>query len=255
MPSCSDRRPAPSALAGPGRGRPPQRRPLPRARHRAGARPVAPRTPSSTACARPSSASCPRRTRTPGRPTSPACAPPTSPRTRSRSTWSRHRGGAVARAAADRVEADVMCDIRPAFSGRSHGTNLVARDDARAGTTTALATAARPSSRSSAPRPAAPPPPGSRRRPHPAAGGRAGAGRRERKLHERTRRRPHPPRSCPRLDRGAYRTRAGLAPAGRLPGRAGRRQEWGRPCGRALRPARPRAGRRCPRTSTRSARP
>jgi len=39
---------------------------------------------------------------------------------------------------ADRVEADVMCDIRPAFSGRSHGTNLVARDDARAGTTTAL---------------------------------------------------------------------------------------------------------------------
>ena len=39
---------------------------------------------------------------------------------------------------ADRVEADVMCDIRPAFSGRSHGTNLVARDDARAGTATAL---------------------------------------------------------------------------------------------------------------------
>src|SRR4051794_10089299 len=39
---------------------------------------------------------------------------------------------------ADRVEADVMSDIRPAFSGRSHGTNLVARDDARAGTTTAL---------------------------------------------------------------------------------------------------------------------
>src|SRR3954451_6757700 len=31
-----------------------------------------------------------------------------------------------------------MSDIRPAFSGRSHGTNLVARDDARAGTTTAL---------------------------------------------------------------------------------------------------------------------
>src|SRR4051812_20169542 len=39
---------------------------------------------------------------------------------------------------ADRVEADVMSDIRPAFSGRSHGTNFVARDDARAGTTTAL---------------------------------------------------------------------------------------------------------------------
>ena len=39
---------------------------------------------------------------------------------------------------ADRVEAEVMSDIRPAFSGRSHGTNLVARDDARAGTTTAL---------------------------------------------------------------------------------------------------------------------
>src|SRR3954454_5595811 len=39
---------------------------------------------------------------------------------------------------ADRVEADVMSDIRPAFSGRSHGTNLVARDDARAGTATAL---------------------------------------------------------------------------------------------------------------------
>src|SRR3954451_21969431 len=39
---------------------------------------------------------------------------------------------------ADRVEADVMSDIRPAFSGRSHGTNLVARDDARAGTGTAL---------------------------------------------------------------------------------------------------------------------
>ena len=39
---------------------------------------------------------------------------------------------------ADRVEADVMCDIRPAFAGRSHGTNFVARDDARAGTGTAL---------------------------------------------------------------------------------------------------------------------
>src|SRR3954447_3754586 len=39
---------------------------------------------------------------------------------------------------ADRVEADVMADTRPAFGGRSHGTNLVARDDARAGTTTAL---------------------------------------------------------------------------------------------------------------------
>ena len=39
---------------------------------------------------------------------------------------------------ADRVEADVMCDIRPAFAGRSHGTNFVARDDARAGTATAL---------------------------------------------------------------------------------------------------------------------
>jgi hypothetical protein len=38
----------------------------------------------------------------------------------------------------DRVEADVMCDIRPAFAGRSHGTNFVARDDARAGTGTAL---------------------------------------------------------------------------------------------------------------------
>src|SRR3954452_18840809 len=39
---------------------------------------------------------------------------------------------------ADRVEADMMSDIPPAFRGRSHGTNLVARDDARAGTTTAL---------------------------------------------------------------------------------------------------------------------
>src|SRR3954451_14085335 len=39
---------------------------------------------------------------------------------------------------ADRVEADVMSDIRPAFAGRSHGTNFVARDDARAGTGTAL---------------------------------------------------------------------------------------------------------------------
>src|SRR3954451_3314363 len=39
---------------------------------------------------------------------------------------------------ADRVEAEVMSDIRPAFVGRSHGTNFVARDDARAGTTTAL---------------------------------------------------------------------------------------------------------------------
>src|SRR4051794_13444171 len=39
---------------------------------------------------------------------------------------------------ADRVEAGVMSDIRPAFTGRSHGTNFVARDDARAGTTTAL---------------------------------------------------------------------------------------------------------------------
>src|SRR3954447_13219958 len=39
---------------------------------------------------------------------------------------------------ADRIEADVMCDIRPAFAGRSHGTNFVARDDARAGTGTAL---------------------------------------------------------------------------------------------------------------------
>src|SRR3954469_12719847 len=31
-----------------------------------------------------------------------------------------------------------MSDIRPAFTGRSHGTNFVARDDARAGTGTAL---------------------------------------------------------------------------------------------------------------------
>ena len=45
---------------------------------------------------------------------------------------------------ADRVEADVMSDVRPAFAGRSHGTNLDARDDARAGTTTAPPASSRP---------------------------------------------------------------------------------------------------------------
>src|SRR3954451_8726915 len=39
---------------------------------------------------------------------------------------------------ADRVEADVMSDIAPAFRGRRHGTNLVARVDAGAGTATVL---------------------------------------------------------------------------------------------------------------------
>src|SRR3954452_7663595 len=134
----SDRRPTPSALTGPGRGRPPQWRPLARARHRGGKARSARNAlkhglrsaefgllPDEDADAWEAHLAAVRATYRPQDPVEVHLVEAIAV-----AQWRELR--------ADRVEADVMSDIRPAFVGRSHGTNLVARDDARAGTTTAL---------------------------------------------------------------------------------------------------------------------